>query len=168
MTVSSIDPKTFDQVKQVRMDDASGGGATDEDFTADIALNTIVTLDGSVSMNGSNNTVTGFGTNFQSSLKQGDFVTVVGAAAAGADLTGRVLAIASDSSLTLDTGDGSTALNSATAVTTVPIKRIRGTFQDTNRNILLRKLRKNNIKTLKTDANSNASVTALTVHIHII
>ena len=66
------------------MDDAN---SADEDFTADIALNTIVTLDGSVSMNGSNAAVTGFGTNFASSLKVGDFVTVVGAGAGGADLT---------------------------------------------------------------------------------
>ena len=153
LTVSSIVPKTFDQVKQVRMDDAS---SADEDFTADIALNTIVTLDGSASMNGSNANVTGFGTNFASSLKVGDFVTVVGAGAGGADLTSRVATLTNDTTIVL-------ADNSATAVTTVPIKRLRGTFQDTNRNILLRKLRKNNIKTLKTDANSNASVTSLTV-----
>ena len=68
--------KTFDQVKQVFMDDANSN--SDEDFTADIALNTIVTLDGSVSMNGSNANVTGFGTSFSSDLKVGDFVTFVG------------------------------------------------------------------------------------------
>ena len=153
LTINTILSKTFDQVKQVRMDDAN---SADEDFTADIALNTIVILDGSVSMNGSNANVTGFGTNFASSLKVGDFVTVIGAGAGGADLTSRVATLTNDTSIAL-------ANNSATAVTTVPIKRLRGTFQDTNRNILLRKLRKNNIKTLKTDANNNASVTALTV-----
>ena len=153
LTVSSIVPKTFDQVKQVRMDDPTNA---DEDFTADISLNTILTLDGSVSMNGSNANVTGFGTSFSSDLKVGDFVTVVGAGAGGADLTARVNTVTSDTAIVL-------ASNSATAVTTVPIKRLRGTLQDTNRNILLRKLRKNNIKTLKTDDNSNASVTALTV-----
>ena len=153
ITVSSVVGKTFDQVKQVFMDDAN---SADEDFTADIALNTIVTLDGSVSMNGSNANVTGFGTSFSSDLKVGDFVTVVGAGSAGADLSARVTTITSDTAIVL-------ASNSATAVTTVPIKRTRGALQDTNRNILLRKLRKNNLKTLKTDANSNASVTALTV-----
>ena len=62
LTVSSIVPKTFDQVKQVRMDDPTNA---DEDFTADISLNTILTLDVSVSMNGSNANVTGIAGTFE-------------------------------------------------------------------------------------------------------
>ena len=68
------------------MDDAN---SINEDFTADIALNTIVNLYGSVSMNGSNANVTGFGTSFSSDLKVGDFVTVVGVG--DKDLSARLL-----------------------------------------------------------------------------
>mgnify|MGYP007000434618 CR=1 len=51
--------------------------------------------------------------------------------------------------------------NSATAVTTVPATRQRVKLVDQNKNLLIRKLRKNNIKTLKTDSNSNVSVTSV-------
>ena len=68
---------------------------TGADFSADLVLDTTLTLGGNVSMNGSNNTVTGFNTTFLTDLKVGDFVTVAGAGSGGADLTGRVLAIAS-------------------------------------------------------------------------
>ena len=41
--------------------------------------------------------------------------------------------------------------------------RKRVALQDQNKNLLLRKLRKNNIKTLKTDSNANTSVTSVTL-----
>ena len=104
------------------------------------------TLGGNVSMNGSNATVTGFNTTFTLDLKVGDFVTVSGAGGGGADLTARVNAIANNTSLTL-------ASNSATAVTSVQIIRLRNQLRDQQKNLLLRKLRKKRIKTLKTDAN---------------
>ena len=85
------------------------------------------------------------------------------AGSGGADLTGRVLAIASNTSLTLDNGDGSSALNSATdPVTSVQIIRLRNTLRDQEKNLLLRKLRKQRLKTLKTDANAGASQTTQT------
>ena len=62
----------------------------------------------------------------------------------------------SDTSLTLTT-------NSGANTTSVSATRKRPAIQDTNRNILLRKLRKNNIKTLETDSNGNNSVTKLKV-----
>ena len=49
---------------------------TGADFSADLVLDTTLTLGGNVSMNGSNNTVTGFNTTFLTDLKVGDFVTV--------------------------------------------------------------------------------------------
>ena len=73
-------------------------------------------------MNGSNATVSGFNTTFTLDLKVGDFVTVPGAGAGGADLTARVNAIASNTSLTL-------ASNSATAVTSVQIIRLRNSLR---------------------------------------
>ena len=81
-------------------------------------------------------TVTGFNTTFLTDLKVGDFVTVPAAGSGGADLTGRVLAIASNTSLTLDNGDGSSALNSATFVTSVQIIRLRNTLRDQEKNLL--------------------------------
>ena len=80
----------------------------------------------------------------------------------GADLDGRVLAIASNTSLTLDTGDGSSVQNSATAVTSVQMIRKRNQLRDQEKNLLLRKLRKDVIKTLKTDGNNNVSQTTQT------
>ena len=45
----------------------------------------------------------------------------------------------------------------------MPATRKRVALQDQNKNLLLRKLRKNNIKTLKTDSNANTSVTSVTL-----
>tara|TARA_Y100001938_G_scaffold51208_1_gene71445 strand:- start:555 stop:7355 length:6801 start_codon:yes stop_codon:yes gene_type:complete len=151
VTVSSITTRNFDDVKSLFMNSPNTGA----DFTADLVLDTSLTLGGNVSMNGSNATVTGFNTTFTSDLKVGDFVTVPGAAGSGNDLTARVNAIASNTSLTL-------ASNSATAVTSVQIIRLRNTLRDQQKNLLLRKLRKNTIKTLKTDANTGTPQTTVT------
>ena len=147
LTVSSVVQKQFDQVKQVFMDDPTN---SDEDFTADLVLNTTKTLTGTVSTAGSGTTVTGFGTAFQTELRAGDVINISGIG------TRIVNTISSDTSLAVTVAPGS-------VTTTVPATRTRPALQDTNRNILLRKLRKNNIKTLKTDSNSNNSVTALTL-----
>ena len=125
--------KQFDQVKQVFMDDPTN---SDEDFTADLVLNTTKTLTGTVSTAGSGTTVTGFGTAFQSELRAGDVINISGIG------TRIVNTISSDTSLAV-----TVATDAVT--TTVPVTRTRPALQDTNRNILLRKLRKNNIKTLK-------------------
>ena len=62
-------------------------------FYCKLSISSTFTLGGNVSMNGSNATVTGFNTTFTTDLKVGDFVTVPGAGAGGADLTARVNAI---------------------------------------------------------------------------
>ena len=143
-----VNQRTFDEVKQVFMDD--GSGASDEDFTADLVLNTSKSLSGTVSTASGNTTVTGFGTSFQTELRAGDLINISG-------VGDKVInAIASDTSLTLTT-------NSGANTTSVSATRKRPAIQDTNRNILLRKLRKNNIKTLETDSNGNQPVTELKV-----
>ena len=151
ITVSSITSKNFDDVKSMFMNSPNTGA----DFTADLVLDTSLTLGGNVSMNGSNATVTGFNTTFTLDLKVGDFVTVPGAGGSGADLTARVTAIASNTAMTL-------ATNSATAVTSVQVIRLRNTLRDQQKNVLLRKLRKSVIKTLKTDANTGTPQTTVT------
>ena len=151
VTVAAITPRNFDDVKSLFMNSPNTGA----DFTADLVLDTSLTLGGNVSMNGSNATVTGFNTTFTLDLKVGDFITVPGAAGSGNDLTARVNAIASNTSLTL-------ATNSSTAVTSVQIIRLRNTLRDQQKNVLLRKLRKSVIKTLKTDGNTGTPQTTVT------
>ncbi len=158
LTISTITSRNFDDVHSVFMNSPNTG----QDFTGDLVLSSTLTLGGNVSMNGSNNTVTGFNTTFLNDLKVGDFVTVPGAGSGGVDLTGRVLAVASNTSLTLDNGDGSSALNSSTAVTSVQIIRLRNQLRDQQKNLLLRKLRKQRIKTLKTETNAGAEQTTVT------
>ena len=66
----------------------------------------------------------------------------------------------------LEVNANNTTLTIATAaqtsVTSVPIVRNRNQLRDQERNVLLRKLRKNTIKTLKTDDNNGASQTSMT------
>ena len=158
LTLSSQSVKNFDDVKSVFMNQSTAGNR----FTADLVLDTSLTLGGTVSMANNSNTVTGFNTSFTLDLKEGDFVSVQNAAGSGNPLNARVLNIASDTSLTLDTGDGSSAANSSTAVNGVIIIRNRNKLRDQQKNLLLRKLRKDTIKTLKTDANNNISQTTQT------
>ena len=151
LTVAAVIIRNFDDAKSVFMNSPNTGA----DFTADTVLSSTLTIGGNVSMNGSNATVTGFNTTFTLDLKVGDFVTVPGAGGSGADLTARINAIASNTSLTL-------ATNSATAVTSVQMIRLRNQLRDQQKNVLLRKLRKKRIKTLKTDTNSGVSQTSMT------
>ena len=60
VTVSVITTRNFDDVKSFFMNSPNTGA----DFTADLVLDTTLTLNGNVSMNGSNATVTGFNTTF--------------------------------------------------------------------------------------------------------
>ena len=154
LEVSAVTTNTFDKVKQVLMADADDAPA--ENFTADTVLDSEFSLSGSVSMNGSNANLSGFGTLFTTELRVGDIVKVTGAGAGGADLIAKVNTITNDTTVVLGS-------NSATAVTTVPAVRQRAKLADQTKNLLIRKLRKNNIKTLKTDSNENVSVTSVKV-----
>ena len=151
LTINGITLRNFTDVKAFFMDSPN----TTADFTADAVLDQSTTLNGSVTMNGSNANVTGFGTSFVTDLKVGDFVTVSGAGAGGADLTAKVNTITHNTTIVL-------ASNSATAVTTVPIIRKRNQLRDQQKNLLLRKLRKKRIKTLKTDINNGVSDSTIT------
>ena len=127
------------------MDDADSG----QDFSVDTVLDTSFSLSGTVSTVGSGTTVSGFGTKFVTELRVGDVINIAG-------VGDRIVSSITDD----DTLAVSVATNTAT--TTVPATRKRVNLQDQNKNLLLRKLRKNNIKTLKTDTNSNTSVTSAT------
>ena len=153
LTVATITSRNFDDVKSVFMNSPN----TTADFTGDLVLSSNLTLGGSVSINHSSaaTTVNGFNTTFTTDLKVGDFITIPGAGSGGADLTTRVTVITNNTTLTIATG-------ASTSVTSVPIVRNRNQLRDQDRNILLRKLRKNTIKTLKTDDNDGASQTSMT------
>ena len=162
LTLSSQSVKNFDDVKSVFMNQSAAGNK----FTANLVLDTSLTLGGTVSMANNSNTVTGFNTSFTLDLKEGDFVSVQNAGNSAGDipLVGRVNTISSDTSLTLDNGDGSTAKNclNTSGVDGVIMIRNRNKLRDQQKNLLLRKLRKDTIKTLKTDANNNISQTTQT------
>ena len=146
LTISAIVTNTFDKVKQVFMDDPDSG----QDFSADTVLGTSFSLSGTVSTAGSGTTVSGFGTKFVTELRVGDVINISG-------VGDRIIAsITDDDTLAVTVAPG-------VAQTTVPATRKRVALQDQNKNLLIRKLRKNHIKTLKTDSNGNASVTAITV-----
>jgi len=147
LTVSAVVTNTFDRVKQVFMDDANVAA---EDFTADTVLDSTFSLSGTISTAGSGTVVSGFGTRFVSELRVGDVINIP-------SVGDRIVASITDD----DTLDVSVAPGAAT--TTVPATRKRVALQDQNKNLLLRKLRKNNIKTLKTDSNANTSVTSVTL-----
>ena len=146
LTITAVVTNTFDKVKQVFMDDPDSG----QDFSADTVLDTSFSLSGTVSTAGSGTVVSGFGTRFVSELRVGDVINIAG-------VGDRIVAsITDDDTLGVSVAPG-------VATTTVPATRKRVNLQDQNKNILIRKLRKNHIKTLKTDSNGNASVTAITV-----
>ena len=153
VTISSITSKNFDDVKSFFMNSPNTGA----DFTADLVLDTSLTIGGSCTINSSSATTTlkGFNTTFTLDLKVGDFITIPGAGSGGAALTTRVTAIASNTSLTV-------ANAASTTVTSIPIVRLRNTLRDQQKNVLLRKLRKSVIKTLKTDANTGTPQTTVT------
>tara|TARA_A200000159_G_scaffold21006_1_gene17706 strand:+ start:1606 stop:7968 length:6363 start_codon:yes stop_codon:yes gene_type:complete len=145
LTINTIIINTFDKVKQMFMDDADSG----QDFTADTVLDSSFSLSGTVSTAGSGTTVSGFGTKFVTELRVGDVINIAG-------VGDRIVSsITDDDTLAVSVAPG-------TATTTVPATRKRVNLQDQNKNLLLRKLRKNNIKTLKTDTNGNTSVTSAT------
>ena len=145
LTIAAVVINTFDKVKQVFMDDSDSG----QDFSADTVLGTSFSLSGTVSTAGSGTTVSGFGTKFVTELRAGDVINISG-------VGDRIInTITDDDTLAVTVAPG-------VATTTVPATRKRVNLQDQSKNLLLRKLRKNHIKTLKTDSNSNASVTSVT------
>ena len=122
LTVATITTRNFDDVKSVFMNSPNTG----QDFTANLVLSSTLTLGGNVSMNGSNANCNWFNTTFTTDLKVGDFVTVPNAGSGGADLTARVTNAIASNTYTLIV----LASNSATAVTSVQIIRLRNQLRD--------------------------------------
>ena len=131
------------------------GEAGSPTFTADASLDTNgeeFVLTGSMSVANSGTAVTGFNTRFTEELRLGDHITFT--TDGGSSITRIVEAIISSSSLTLSAAVGGSDVSTKTIAT-----RGRAKLQDANKNILVFKLPYENVKTLKTTANSNASDT---------
>ena len=153
MQVLSVATNDFSSVKQTFMNDPDGG---DADFSADIDLTATVNLTGLVSNSGSNAVLNGFQTDFVNELKVGDVVAIPsGAAGALEEFTVAASPAPTATALTLS----GTPTN---AVTSVTATRKRAQLVDQQKNILLRKLQKNGIKTLLTENAGGNSRTSLT------
>ena len=146
ITISAVTGRDFSEVKQVFMDDPQSG----QDFTANLKLSNQLKLSGVVTTTSGDPTVTGFGTSFTTELKAGDHINIDGV---GEKI---VASVTNATELELTTNGG-------TAQTTVGLTRLRAQLQDQEKNLSLRKVRKTNTKTLKTDGNGNVSQTFITV-----
>ena len=146
ITVSSIVTQDFSKVKQLFMTDTGAGG----NFTADLVLENVITISGTVTAASASTTVSGFGTSFTTQLRAGDIINIPG-------VGDKVISsVTDDDTLVLTANAGANA-------TSVPATRKRSKINDQNRNILLRKLQKDTIKTLKTEANSGISDTSVVI-----
>ena len=145
-------------VKQIAM----AGSPT---FTADTALDATngdnATLTGTLSVANSGTAVTGFNTKFTDELRVGDSISFT--TDGGTSLTRLVEAIISNSSITLSAAVGGSDVSTKTIA-----QRRRAKLVDSNKNVSIFKLPYENIKTLKTTANSNASDTTYTFRKHVI
>ena len=145
-------------VKQIAM----AGSPT---FTADTSLDATsgdnATLTGTLSIANSGTAVTGFNTRFTDELRVGDSISFT--TDAGSSLTKIVEAIISNSSISLLAAVGGSDVSTKTIAT-----RRRAKMQSPEKNVSIFKLPYENIKTLKTTANSNVSDTTYSFRKHSI
>ena len=140
----------FSEVKQTFMLDPDG--SPDANFSADIVLDSDVTISGLVT--NSTTTLNGFQTSFLTELQNGDVISLPsGADGASEEFT---VTVTNNTTLTLS----GTPTNTVTSVNAI---RKRAKLKDQQKNILLRKLQKNGIKTLKTEDAAGASRTTVVV-----
>ena len=154
--MNGVTSNDFSSVKQLAM----AGSPT---FTADTALDATngnnATLTGTLSIANSGTAVTGFNTRFTSELLVGDSISFT--TNGGTSKTMIVEAILNDSSITLSAAVGGSDVSTKTIAT-----RRRTKIQSPEKNVSVFKLPYENIKTLKTTANSNASDTTYTFRKH--
>ena len=149
LTVSSVETFAFENVKQLFM--AENYGTATPNFTADVKLETEVTLSGTyrTETTGTDNLIgiSGYDT---SEVKVGDILDIpVG----DGTTEERVVDAVTSTAISF------TAAPSTDNVTSANIIRKRAKLTDQDKNILLRKLQKETIKTLKTESNSFVSDT---------
>ena len=147
LTITAVSGFDFSRVKQTYMPSTDSG--TDPHFTSDVVLETSTTIAGlNTILNGDKDAVQGFQTDFGTELEVGDIISIP-SGSNGALEERRVDSI---SGQTLDLSADVT-----NAVSSVSFVRKRASLRDQNKNVLLRKLQKNTIKTLKTEFNNGVS-----------
>ena len=150
IATNGVTAHDFSEVKQTFMLDPDG--SPDANFSADIFLDSDVTISGLVT--NSTTTLNGFQTSFETELQDGDVISLPsGAAGASEEFT---VTVTNNTTLTLS----GTPTNTVTSVNAI---RKRAKLKDQQKNILLRKLQKNGIKTLKTEDAAGASRTTVVV-----
>jgi len=149
VTISSTVINAFDKVKQLFMDDADAN----QNFTADLLMEIRQSVSGSVSVTGTN--MSGFNTSLTSDLIVGDEV-LIPSGAAGVLETRFIASISSDSVATLS----SSVTNS---VSSIGVTRARAFINDQEKNLIIRKLAKDNVRSLLVDSIGNTSNTSIEV-----
>ena len=152
LTISSVETFDFSSAKQTYMPSTDVG---DPDFTSDIELENTITLAGLVSGNSANAIINGFQTDFTTELKVGDIVALP-TGNGGTLEERRVVAVTSATEISVDA-------NPTNTVSSVAATRKRAQLRDQNKNVLLRKLQKNSVKTLKTELNNGVSDSQVTI-----
>jgi len=153
LTLSAVSSFDFSRVKQAYMPSTDSG--TDPHFTSDIVLEASTTIAGlNTILTGDKDAVTGFQTDYGTELEVGDIISIP-SGTSGALEERRVDAI---SGQTLDL-----SADVSGAISSVAFVRKRASLRDQNKNILLRKLQKNSIKTLKTTLNNGVSDTSVVI-----
>ena len=152
LTISTINEFDFSTAKQTYMPSTDSG---DPDFTSDIVLEDEITIAGLITIAGGDlDAVTGFQSDFANELVVGDIVSIP-SGASGA-LEERTVDSITNQTLDLDS-------DVSNGVTSVSMVRKRAKLKDQNKNLLLRKLQKNAIKTLKTEANGGIPDTSVVI-----
>lgn len=153
LTISTVSGFDFSRVKQTYMPSTDSG--TDPHFTSDVVLETNTTIAGLNTIGSSDlDAVTGFQTDYGTELEVGDIISIP-SGASGALEERRIDSI-SGQTLDLDS-------DVSNAVSSVSFVRKRASLRDQNKNVLLRKLQKNSIKTLKTELNGGVSDSSVVI-----
>ena len=152
LTISAIVTNNFSKAKQAHM---AATGGSNVDFTADIKLADEVTLSGTyiTETTGTNNLIgiSGFDTG---EVIVGDTLVIpVG----DGTTEERIVDAVTSAAISF------TAAPSTDVVTSANIVRKRAKLEEQTKNVLLRKLKKRRVKTLKTDTNSGVADTTITI-----
>ena len=142
----------FSKVKQTYMLSTDAG---DPDFTADLLLENSTSIAGLITILASDkDAVVGYQTDFGTELEVGDILSIP----SGASGVLEERRIDSITNQTLDLNADVT-----NGVSSVGVVRKRAQLRDQNKNVLIRKLQKNSIKTLKTELNNGVSDSSVVI-----
>lgn len=138
LTISAIEEYSFEQAKQLYYNDDI------LDFTADLVLQNTFTLTGTVTVSGT--AVTGFNTLFTSEIRAGDAIILPSGGGNAEEIRYVASTPSTNTALTL------TAAVSNNITSAVSAVRARALINDQDKNLSLRKLAKDYIKTISNES----------------